>query len=71
MAKKPLTVAPAFKLVLFVVVGFTILSLACSILLAIFGPQTEEVARLVEACATMYKVGGGAIMGLLGGKVLP
>ena len=71
MPKKKLSVAPAFKLVLFVVIALTLVSLAASILLALSAPQTDEVKKLIDACSTMYKAGFGAILGLLGGKVLP
>lgn len=71
MPKKDLPIAPAFKLVLFVVIALTLISFAASILLAIYAPQTDEVKKLIEASSTMYKAGFGAVIGLLGGKVLP
>jgi hypothetical protein len=57
--------------VLFVAVGLTLVSYVGSILLAVLPTQTEEIKRLIETGSTTYKMGFGAIIGLLGGKVLP
>lgn len=69
--KDELTIAPTFKLVLFVAVGLTILSLSASIFLAMVATPSEDVKRLIETCSTTYKLGFGAIIGLIGGKALP
>mgnify|MGYP006951273415 CR=1 FL=1 len=69
-AEKSVGVAPAFKLVLFTVVGLTFVSYLGSILL-LFAPHTDDTKSLIEAGSTIYKVGCGAIIGLLSGKVLP
>lgn len=69
--EKTLTIAPAFKLVLWLVVGLSVLSFGASILLALFAPPTDQTKNLIETGSTIFKMGCGAIIGLLGGKVLP
>jgi hypothetical protein len=70
-AEKTVSIAPAFKLVLFTVLGLTFASYIGSMLLVLLAPHTDETKSLIEAGSTIYKVGCGAIIGLLGGKVLP
>lgn len=69
--KNEVTVSPTFKLVLFIALGLTLLSLLTSILLAIIATPSEDTKRLIETCSTTYKMGFGAIIGLIGGKALP
>lgn len=69
--EKTLTIAPAFKLVLWIVVGLSLLSFLASILLAVFATPTDQTSNLIETGSTIFKMGCGAIIGLLGGKVLP
>ena len=61
---------PRFKLIFGTVVALTTLSLVLSVLLATFGSDSEQVKSTMEACSTMYKMGFGAIVGLIGGKVM-
>jgi hypothetical protein len=70
-AEKTVTIAPAFKLVLFIVLGLSVTSYVGSVLLALFATPTDQTNNLIEAGSTIYKIGCGAIIGLLGGKVLP
>ncbi len=63
--------SPAFKLIFFSVLGLTILSLAACIALAISARQTDAIKNLIETTSTTWKMGFGAIIGLLGGKALP
>ena len=70
-AEKTLSIAPAFKLVLWIVVGLSILSFVASILLAVFAPPSDQTKNLIETGSTIFKMGCGAIIGLLGGKALP
>ncbi len=70
-AVKSVTIAPAFKLVLFIVLGLSVLSYVGSVLLAVLAKPTDQTNNLIEAGSTIYKIGCGAIIGLLGGKVLP
>lgn len=70
MPKEPLSVPSLFKLVFFASLALTLISLGAAILLAIFGPQTEEVKKLIDVCSSMFVAGCGAVLGLLGGKGL-
>lgn len=70
-ADRTVTIAPAFKLVLLIVLALSVLSYVGSVLLALLAPPTDQTNNLIEAGSTIYKIGCGAIIGLLGGKVLP
>jgi hypothetical protein len=60
---------PRFKLVFCTVAALTVLALILNVLLAIFGGDSEQVKAAAEACSTTYKMGFGAIVGLIGGRV--
>ncbi len=62
--------SPAFKLVVLIVTGLTVLSLGVSIFLALDQNKSEQINGLIETCSTTYKLGFGAIVGLIGGKAL-
>jgi len=58
-----------FKLIFFSVMTLTVLSLAVTVcLLFSFPNPSEEAKRLIETCSTTWKLGFGAILGLIGGK---
>ena len=60
---------PMFRWIFSAVLGLTILSLAVSIALSLQpGPMSPQQASLFEACSTTWKLGFGAIVGLLGGR---
>ncbi len=59
---------PYFKLVFAAVVVMTVLALVLNVLLALFGSDTDQVRAAAETCSTTYKMGFGAIVGLIGGK---
>jgi hypothetical protein len=61
---------PAFKVIFITVSFLTVLSLAVSVALVLYGKDTEDTRRLVETCSTTWKLGFGASVGLMGGKVL-
>jgi hypothetical protein len=60
---------PRFKLVFSTVAALTVLALILNVLLAMFGDGSEQVKAAAEACSTTYKMGFGAIVGLIGGRV--
>lgn len=64
----PLT--PAFKLAVLVVTGLTVLSLAVCVFLALAALKSDQASALFETCSTTYKMGFGALVGLVGGKAL-
>jgi len=61
---------PRFKLIFRTVTALTVLSLTLSVILAAFGGDSEQMQSAIEACSTTYKMGFGAIVGLIGGKVM-
>jgi hypothetical protein len=63
--------ARLFVLVFVSVLGLTVLSLAVSLYLTThFASPSEEIKRLTETCSTTWKLGFGAVISLITGKVL-
>jgi hypothetical protein len=73
MAKQhgPIDLTPAFKLIFLSVLALTFLSYVGSLFLAVFDAShpTENVKQLIDTFSTTWKLGFGAIIGLIGGKV--
>jgi hypothetical protein len=72
MGQEPdvITLSPAFKLILLVVLGLAILFLVVSLGLAIlYSDPPEHVKGLLIACTHLFAAGAGAVFGFLGGKV--
>ena len=79
-AEKPATMltvslSPTFKLVFLSALGLTILCLllACALIGLSYRagrPMTKDESGMFEICASAFKLGFGAIIGLLGGKAL-
>lgn len=65
-----LRLTPAFKWVFLSVITLTLLSLAVSVYLVNSMNASEDARRLIETCSTTYKLGFGAIVGLVGGKAI-
>ena len=65
-----LRLTPAFKWVFICVVGLTLLSLIVSVYLVSLPNPSEDARRLIETCSTTYKLGFGAVVGLIGGKAI-
>ena len=59
---------PHFNLIFFTVVAMTVLALLLTVLLALFGGASDQVKAAAETCSTTYKMGFGAVVGLIGGK---
>ena len=66
-----LTLTPAFKWVLLIVLGLTLVSLVVSVYLASLSNPSDLAKGLFETCSTTWKMGFAAIIGLIGGKALP
>jgi hypothetical protein len=64
-----LTLTPVFKLVFSAVFFITVLCLGVAIYLALHQPN-EEIKALNEKVLSVFTLGCGAIIGLLGGKAL-
>jgi hypothetical protein len=60
---------PRFKLIFSTMAALTVLALILNVLLAMLGDGSEQVQAAAEACSTTYKMGFGAIVGLIGGRV--
>jgi len=61
-----------FKLILFTVLGVTLLCGALALITALVTPEPAPpmVADLFKTCTTLFHTGVGAIIGLLGGNAL-
>ena len=61
----------AFELVFVSILALTIISLAVSVYLAVsIANPSDQVKGLIETCSTTWKLGFGAIVGLIGGKAI-
>ena len=56
---------PRFKLIYSTIVALTLLALTLNVLLAIVGGDSDQIRAAAEACSTTYKMGFGAIVGLM------
>lgn len=66
---KAVAISPAtFRWVFKAVLALTVVSLAISLVLSLFPNPSQLQASLFETCTTTWKMGFGAIVGLIGGK---
>lgn len=70
MSETKSDLTPRFRLIFCTVAALTALTLILNVLLAAFGGDSEQVRAAAEACSTTYMMGFGAIVGLIGGKVV-
>ena len=62
---------PQFKWALIAVVGLTVLSIGVSVGLAIsYDEPSEQIDEIIRGGMDLFKIGAGAVFGLLGGKSL-
>lgn len=67
--ERSINTTPVFKMVLLIVTGLTLILLAIHVVIAFsYANPTKPQEGLVEAVGTCWKMGVGAIIGLLGGK---
>ncbi len=63
-----MNVGPYFKLIFLTVASLTALSLLIMCIVAMSGVDSDSSANLLDAVSTTFKMGFGAIIGLIGGK---
>ncbi|NJK66556.1 MAG: hypothetical protein HC941_08460 [Microcoleus sp. SU_5_3] len=64
----PPQIPPAFQLVFFSVICFTLLSGGGCVLLGTKDSLSPQQVRIFESCNTTWNMGVGAVFGLLGSK---
>jgi hypothetical protein len=62
-------ITPRFKLVFATVLAITILCLLLNLVIVLAAPPGAAAESFVDTCSTAFKLGFGAIVGLVGGKV--
>ncbi|MEU8263146.1 hypothetical protein AB0C02_21260 [Micromonospora sp. NPDC048999] len=67
-ANKRSDLTPRFKLIFIAVLSLTLLSLALQAALVVLRIDTQQATSLAEACSTTFKLGFGAIVGLIASK---
>lgn len=65
-----LVLSPMFKLVFVAVLAITVLSMLITCSLVALHDESDQGKALFELCASICKMGFGAIVGLLGGKAI-
>ena len=64
-----IVVTPRFKLVFYAVLSLTVTSLLLNVFLVILNMPSEQSRALIDTCSTTFKLGFGAIVGLIGSKL--
>jgi hypothetical protein len=65
-----LSVGPHFKLIFIAVLALTLISLLVMCVVAVSGSDTDASKNVLDATSTTFKMGFGAIIGLIGGKAV-
>jgi hypothetical protein len=68
-AESVVTLTPTFKLVFLSVLGITLICLMLAVFIALH-QQTDATKNLNDKLLSVFTLGCGAIIGLLGGKTL-
>jgi hypothetical protein len=69
VSRRRATISPnTFKWIFNTVLALTVVSLATSIALSFVPNPSQLQASLFETCTTTWKMGFGAIVGLIGGR---
>jgi hypothetical protein len=73
-APAPIPITPQFKMIYTSIFWITMVCLGLATVLAIasmaIGKTNAAADQLMEACLTAFKMGFGAMIGLIGGKAL-
>lgn len=67
-AKPRLPVLTDFKLILSAVLTLTLVTLGVDVLLTYVPARGNDPKSLADSCSTAFKLGMGAVFGLLGGR---
>jgi hypothetical protein len=62
-------ITPRFKLVFATVLAITVLCLLLNLVIVLAAPSGASAQAFADTCSTAFKLGFGAIVGLVGGKV--
>ena len=62
--------SPAFKMVFLAVLAITLFSMLITCILVALRNDSDQGKALFELCASICKMGFGAMVGLLGGKAI-
>lgn len=65
-----MNVGPHFKLILLAVLVLTLISLLVMCVVAATGSDSEASKNVLDTTSTTFKMGFGAIIGLVGGKAV-
>lgn len=67
---EPVEIGRSYKMIFFSALGLTILSFIVAFYLSSFKELNSQQKDLFDTCSTTWKMGFGAIIGLIGGKAV-
>lgn len=62
-------ISPSFKLIFAAVFTITVVCLLINLFIVLVAPDSAGAQSLADTCSTAFKLGFGAMVGLVGGKV--